>query len=212
MHDKCAFVTLTYADDPRLSKRDLQLFFKRLRKAGREFRYFAVGELGRYTRRAHAHVLFFGEDFLDTAVDYSETSEKLYVSRELEQAWGLGGVDLRPMEVGAAFYVAGDAVKNFGAESFVMYSKRPYLGAAYADAFFDDFNRLNFCTIDGVRYPVPRSYLRRPELRSAFAPLRAKRREFVGTVSMEDVAELERTSRSRRINHEAAVDRRRGKL
>lgn len=63
------FVTLTYDDEclpdadkyqgGNLDKPELQKFFKRLRKQGHEFRYFAVGEYGEKSFRAHYHVIFF---------------------------------------------------------------------------------------------------------------------------------------------------------
>lgn len=87
-NDKTAFVTLTYDDehipaDCSLHKKDLQNFFKRLRKSGLSFRYYAVGEYGEKEQkyydpvdeelinlgkinphgRPHYHVLFFGVTF-----------------------------------------------------------------------------------------------------------------------------------------------------
>lgn len=61
------FVTLTYDEkhlrtDRSLNKRDLQLFFKRLRKIhedGVRIRYYAVGEYGSHFGRPHYHVLLF---------------------------------------------------------------------------------------------------------------------------------------------------------
>lgn len=66
---KAVFLTLTYNDDHlpvkcqvttgqmemTLQKRDLTLFFKRLRKffKGKELRYYAVGEYGSHTLRPH---------------------------------------------------------------------------------------------------------------------------------------------------------------
>lgn len=63
------FVTLTYANNhltwehghPQLVKSDLQKWFKRLRKAGHKFRYYAVGEYGSHTMRPHYHILVFGD-------------------------------------------------------------------------------------------------------------------------------------------------------
>lgn len=63
-----SFVTLTYADNEltfingvsQLVVADLQKFFKRLRKRGFSFRYFAVGEYGSHTYRPHYHIIFFG--------------------------------------------------------------------------------------------------------------------------------------------------------
>lgn len=68
-----AFVTLTYDDDhlptmvdedtgelvPVVSKRDLQLFFKRLRKRVPGIRYFFCTEYGPTTNRPHAHGIIF---------------------------------------------------------------------------------------------------------------------------------------------------------
>ena len=61
------FTTLTYSDDNlpengSLVKRDLQLFFKRLRKAlppSQKIRYFACGEYGDTYFRPHYHTILF---------------------------------------------------------------------------------------------------------------------------------------------------------
>ena len=73
LYDKNCFITLTYDDehlpkDSSLVKRDLQLFFKRLRKRypGHLIRYFAAGEYGDNTARPHYHAILFNfcpEDF-----------------------------------------------------------------------------------------------------------------------------------------------------
>lgn len=64
------FLTLTYDDDHlpefgELSKRDLQLFIKRLRKRNPGLRYFAVGEYGSNYKRPHYHAIIFNLDTLD---------------------------------------------------------------------------------------------------------------------------------------------------
>lgn len=66
------FITLTYATTHvpisragymELSKRDVQLFFKRLRKVNRcKLKYFAVGEYGGKTMRPHYHIILFNAD------------------------------------------------------------------------------------------------------------------------------------------------------
>lgn len=64
------FVTLTFDDKKScplltqaLSKRVLQLYFKRLRKAGNKLKYFACGEYGEKLGRAHYHAIIIrGED------------------------------------------------------------------------------------------------------------------------------------------------------
>jgi len=63
------FLTLTYNTDHvpinaegwmTLQKRDLQLYFKRLRKANsQKLKYFAVGEYGGKTERPHYHIILF---------------------------------------------------------------------------------------------------------------------------------------------------------
>lgn len=68
-HKANSFITLTYSDehlpgDGSLKKRDLQLFFKRLRKElakdNRVIKYFACGEYGDLTNRPHYHSILFG--------------------------------------------------------------------------------------------------------------------------------------------------------
>lgn len=61
------FLTLTYDDEKLpeegLRKRDLQLFFKKLRKSNSaKIRYYAVGEYGTRTSRAHYHAIMFNLD------------------------------------------------------------------------------------------------------------------------------------------------------
>lgn len=59
-----AFVTLTYTDQylpaEGLSKKHLQNFIKRVRNDGNNIRYFAAGEYGSKTHRAHYHLIIFG--------------------------------------------------------------------------------------------------------------------------------------------------------
>ena len=86
------FITLTYEDQnipyselglQTLVKKDLQDFFKRLRKRNqRKLRYYAVGEYGSKTNRPHYHIILFNAE-LDTIqpswdkghVHYGEVNE-----------------------------------------------------------------------------------------------------------------------------------------
>lgn len=64
------FITLTYDDghlvyavSPTVVKRDIQLFFKRLRKKlSLPIRYYTVGEYGTKTQRPHYHIILFSEE------------------------------------------------------------------------------------------------------------------------------------------------------
>lgn len=73
-----SFLTLTYSDEnlvygrslPTLSKRDCQLFFKRLRKSGHKFKYYIAGEYGCVSLRPHYHAIILhdgitNEEFTD---------------------------------------------------------------------------------------------------------------------------------------------------
>ncbi|QCQ85137.1 replication initiator protein [Blackfly microvirus SF02] len=87
--DSSQFITLTYDTKHvpisrngfmELSKRDLQLFFKRLRKnAGKiqatAIKYYAVGEYGTHTRRPHYHIILFNAR-----------------QEDIMPAWGLGHI------------------------------------------------------------------------------------------------------------------------
>lgn len=61
------FVTLTYSEKyypsvHGLSKRHVQLYLKRLRHLSPKLRYYAVGEYGSNTGRAHYHLIIFNSD------------------------------------------------------------------------------------------------------------------------------------------------------
>jgi len=107
--DRASFVTLTISDrvlfrcwnnppnPARLSRRDLQLFFKRLRKAGYRVKYYAVGEYGEKFARAHYHLVLFGADSRDRVA--------------LEAAWPWGNVDIGRVEPASIRYVTGYVMK-----------------------------------------------------------------------------------------------------
>lgn len=94
MHDRSCFLTLTYDDVnlPRfgqLVKRDLQLFFKRLRKSCGRFRYVASGEYGELKRRPHFHIALFGLDFSEDRIEYGQgiKGQTMYVSPTVATVW-----------------------------------------------------------------------------------------------------------------------------
>lgn len=57
------FITITYNDDNigdnLVKKKDLQNLFKELRSSGCMFKYYAIGEYGTHTHRAHYHCMIF---------------------------------------------------------------------------------------------------------------------------------------------------------
>lgn len=131
--EKCYFVTLTYEKNPlQLYKRDLQLFFKRLRKVGAKFSYFALGDYGDTFDRPHYHVLFFSKGYFP-----AEYIHSLWVSGD--QTRRRGFVDVRPVTMGRIAYVVRygflaklDFDKSSGRQRpFFLMSRRPALGASY---------------------------------------------------------------------------------
>lgn len=117
--DSC-FVTLTYSNenlplDASLNKRDIQLFFKRLRKQldkkNIKIRYFLAGEYGDKFGRPHYHAIIFG-----IGCDYYETILK---------AWSLGFIKVEPVSFHTCRYVAKYSVKQFfqGFDTFTEVDK-----------------------------------------------------------------------------------------
>lgn len=105
-HSQNWFVTLTYDDlhlprsyygDPNsgeplpsltLRKRDIQLFFKRLRKqTGQQFRYYCCGEYGENTHRPHYHFIIFGLELNDLVFLKRSDNFNYYTSETISNAW-----------------------------------------------------------------------------------------------------------------------------
>lgn len=111
LHHQNCFITLTYNNEklPKfgtLYKPDLQNFFKRLRKERGSFRYYACGEYGETTDRAHYHACLFGIDFKDK-VQFRRTGDHwLYLSKELTRIWGNGNTSVGELTYETAAYTA----------------------------------------------------------------------------------------------------------
>lgn len=102
MHENSCFATLTYSEEnvPRndlgwtcLDKRHLVQLFKKMRKNCPPFKYYAIGEYGSKTHRAHYHVFFFG-------LDHEETHEYL------DEYWPHGHHRVTPINGNRIGYVA----------------------------------------------------------------------------------------------------------
>lgn len=123
------FITLTYADDALtfggaehgiLVKRDLTLFWKRLRKhfPGRRFKYFAAGEYGERSNRPHYHAIIFGLDFADKVKTGSRMGNPYYNSPLLNRIWGHGDCVIGNVTFESCSYVARYVMKKrLGKES-----------------------------------------------------------------------------------------------
>lgn len=116
-HERNSFLTLTYSDehlpkDKSLDKTHLQKFFKRLRKHKGQCRYYACGEYGETTKRAHYHVCLFGMDF-DDKVELRKIKDiTLYTSEELTRIWGFGHTSIGEVTFESAAYCARYVLKK----------------------------------------------------------------------------------------------------
>lgn len=121
-----AFLTLTYADDSVINvcKEDLQKAFKRARKSGLKFKYFASSEYGGDNGRPHYHVCIFYQGDLGFTPDVSYGRNNGHLSW-----WPHGISNLGTFSVESARYTAdymlkalGDPAPAFVAEPFRLVS------------------------------------------------------------------------------------------
>ena len=132
-HDSSKFITLTYDEDHvpkngQLSKRDMQLFMKRLRKyTGQQLRFLICGEIGPATKRPHYHGIIFGLTLNDEYKWGNFTR-----SDSLERTWGKGQVIIGQVNFNTCAYVARYVVKKQKDDgSFLLMSRRPGIGFRY---------------------------------------------------------------------------------
>lgn len=168
-HDSAYFLTLTYdnenvpvtyyADERTgeaiealtLVKRDVQLFFKRLRKAGQKVRYYLAGEYGDNTMRPHYHAIVYGLVLNDLQVIKRSSEGVLYTSDYLTKIWKNGIVGVANVTWNTCAYVARYVTKKLNGKlgefykvhniqpEFCLMSRRPGIGRQYYE---DNKNRI----------------------------------------------------------------------
>jgi hypothetical protein len=191
MHEKSCMLNLTYDDDHlpkhgQLLKRDLQLFFKRLRKDGFKFRYVASGEYGEKTRRPHFHIALFGVDFDSDRVLFGRAAcgDWTYISNAVARNWSdhfglpIGNHLIGTLNFESAAYIARYIMKKIKGPNaspsplavlddgeiilpnpeFMLMSKG--IGKSWFNDYFmsDVFPTGSVVTAQGSRAPVPRYY------------------------------------------------------
>lgn len=197
------FVTLTYADDALtyggsehgiLVPRHLTLFWKRLRKSGPRFRYFAAGEYGERRHRPHYHAIIFGHDFSDKTYQTTKNGYHYYSSRSLNRIWGHGDCIIGDATFESASYVARYVMKkrkgkdskyykeNGITPEFVVMSRRPGIGAEFYDRYESDMFPLDRSFSRNHAVTPPKYYTRRykathPLLAEDMIRLRVERAE-----------------------------------
>lgn len=164
-HDHAVFATLTYRDEtlpPTLEPRHLQLWLKRTRWAlgtARSIRFFASGEYGEKNGRPHYHALLFGARHTDRDV--------------LDNAWGLGHVNVQKVNTARINYIAGYTQKKWTDRAqaaveqldestgeifryqppFIRMSRRPGIGG-HAREYTNSWRQ--YAVFNGVKVRVPR--------------------------------------------------------
>jgi len=232
-HKRSCFITLTYDDEHypengSISKRELQLFFKRLRKAyeWREqvIKYFACGEYGERTNRAHYHSIIFGVGFRELKPYQVSTkdSKPVFSSVELERLWSLGNVTIGSVDIKSINYVTGYIRKKLGSREYGTLEP-PFqlqsqgLGLEYAKENENKVVNLGL-TLQGNKVTTPRYYLKKLGInRDRANELMEKRSDQINKVAKErkiswnDVAIEDREQRER--NQKAKDDLfKRGKI
>lgn len=176
------FVTLTYDDDhlpPNglLVPRDLQLFFKRLRKriAPGAVRFLACGEYGETTQRPHYHALLFGWRPPDMVKFRERRGTVTYTSEILADLWGNGHCTVGNVSLESASYVSQYVLKKqkgktetevidketgevFSQSPFLRMSRNPGLGARWFERFSGDVYPRDEVILNGRHFKVPRYY------------------------------------------------------
>ena len=162
-HEYSVFVTLTFREAPyQISKRDLQLFLKRLRKElyPRKIKYYACGEYGEKYDRPHYHCILFGVSGFGADKDV------------IERAWPDGFIYTGSVTYESCRYVAKYIQKKYGAEFKEWLADRqpPFqlqsqgIGKKFA---FDNKDRIKEelkIPYQGVVHGVPRYYKKKLEI------------------------------------------------
>lgn len=199
------FVTLTYEKPPisRIGKmtlnsslpggkkpseksphRDLQTFFKRLRKGtfGTTWKYYAVGEYGSENWRPHYHIILFASTY--------RTKDELLV--ELYKAWTSGYIDVGTVTGASVAYVLKyvqkpSRIPEFNGDDrlseFSLMSKglgENFLTNATKDFYRENLEK-NYVIQDGYKLAMPRFYRER-----ILSPVeKLKQRQIIRRVSLE---------------------------
>lgn len=178
MHINNCWLTLTYKTDPcSIAKRDLQIFFKRLRNTGAKFSYFACGEYGDKLSRPHYHICLFGHDFTDKYPWKKSHGGLLYRSPTLEKCWKWGHALISELTPANAGYTARYSMKKITGDNaaehytrefngltvnvtpeFIVMSTRPPIGLSWLEKYYTDVFPHDHVIYNGKQCPVPVYY------------------------------------------------------
>lgn len=185
-HKKNSFITLTYDDEhlPRdgaLDRSHLTKFFKRLRHHMGPFRYYACGEYGDTTKRAHYHACIFGHNFAHDRIPFGRSANNAptYVSQTLTTIWGMGHCVIGELNFETAAYTARYVTKKQTGPGAVLHtnidfttgemrevqspyavmSKRPAVGLIWLLRHFKEMEK-GYMYSNGHKVAPPKYYQR----------------------------------------------------
>ena len=222
------FVTLTYDDEHLpierigsdlfveevsvVSKRDVQLFMKRLRRKYEDYkiRYFLTSEYGTQGGRPHYHMILFGFPF---------TGKK--AGDLLAECWQQGFVQAHPLTQREISYTCKymyekstipsvlQGVKS--AQPFMMCSRRPGIGFSWLTDYIVDFYRNHprdyVRTAAGLRMALPRYYAEKlydDDMKAFLLELRSK--FFAENMAKEWMSFCDLSPRQRFLSDRAKIE------
>lgn len=165
-HERSCFVTLTINDshmppNGSLEKKRLQKFFKRLRKSlcDRKIKYYACGEYGEKSLRAHYHAIIFGLGIKD---------KELIESAWTEDGEPIGIVDVGLCEIKSIHYVCGYVRKKMDGWKNYEYKRLGFeppfslqsqgLGLRFAQDHYEHLLTNKTVRLNGLVTGLPRYY------------------------------------------------------
>ena len=123
------FLTLTYNDEElkknnnKTEKKEIQLFIKKLRNTGLKFKYYAVGEYGTKTGRAHYHLALLMDEELGD-IKYIHTKKNIYLrSEKIEKIWNKGFIVIGKLEQKSTDYITKYITKSTKKDKWRILSK-----------------------------------------------------------------------------------------
>lgn len=181
-HESSYFVTLTYDDknlpeNRSVSKREMQLFMKRLRFQFKDqkIRFYGCGEYGDKTMRPHYHIILFGLK-LDDLVLYKKSGlgYNYYNSPSLDAVWQKGYCVVADVSWDTCAYTARYVLKKLNGDmakvyselniepEFVLMSRRPGIGREYYDKNKGELYNYDYINVKtdkgGKKFKPPRYY------------------------------------------------------
>ncbi|QXP45051.1 replication initiator protein [Microvirus mar16] len=206
LHDKNCCITLTYEQtDGNLSKRDFQLFMKRLRKALSpiKIRFYCSGEYGGKGNRPHYHCIIFGWYPDDLQYYFSKKGVDFYKSKFVSDIWSRGYILVSPCSYKAVKYCAKYLTKLdkriHDVPPFTLMSRSPGIGA---DSIKTEYAVTGQIFRDGKCYQIPRYYIDKLEKAGYNVDMIKARRRFIAQSRSDEYLDPAKLAYQRHVGNE----------